>query len=119
MKKKEKVFKIHQDLTVMNEYIRKILMKVIPKIKENPEIMKGYDISAEELSYIVETGRLPLEVLSNVAGDIFFFMEYEKLGISEKEAKDIRDYLIFEAKKDFEELRKMFPFIELKMKKED
>jgi len=78
MKKKAKVFKIPQDLTVMNEYIRKILMKVIPKIKENPEIMKGYDISAEELSYIVETGRLPLDVLSNVAGDVFFFMEYEK-----------------------------------------
>ncbi len=103
----------------MNKYIKKLLMKVIPKIKENPEILMGHDISSEELSYIIETGRIPLDILSNVAGDIFFFMEHEKLGISEEEAKEIRNYLIFEAKKDFEELKKMFPFIELKIKKHD
>lgn len=46
-------------------------------------------------------------------------MEYEKLGISEKEAKEIRNYLVFEARKDFKELKNMFPYLELEMKRND
>jgi len=103
----------------MKKNIKKLLIKVIPKIRENPEIMRGYDISGDELSYIIETGKIPLDILSNVAGDMFFFMECEKLELSEKEAKEIRDYLMFEAKKDFNELKELFPYIELKMRKDE
>lgn len=103
----------------MNKHIKRLLMKVIPKIREKPEIMRGYDISTDELSYIVETRKIPLDILSHVAGDIFLFMEHDKLGISEKEAKEIRNYLIFEARRDYEELKKIFPYIELEMKKGD
>ena len=101
----------------MDQHIKELLMKVIPKIKEKPEIMRGYDISSDEISYIIETGKIPLDIISYVAGDIFFFMEYEKLGISEEDAKKIQDYLISKAKKDFKELKNLFPYIELKMKK--
>lgn len=96
----------------MDQHIKELLMKVIPKIKEKPEIMRGYDISSDEISYIIETGKIPLDILSYVAGDIFFFMEYEKLGISEEDAKKIQDYLISKAKKDFKELKNLFPYIE-------
>lgn len=56
----------------MDEHIRKLLMKIIPQLRENPELMRGYDISWEEVNYIKETGKLPLDILSNVAGDVFF-----------------------------------------------
>ena len=100
----------------MDHHMKELLMKVIQKKKDKPEIMRGYDISSDEISYILETGRIPLDILSCVAGDIFFFMEYEELGTSEEDAKKIRHYLISKAKKEFKELKKMFPYVELKMK---
>lgn len=79
--------------------------------------MKGYDISDTELLYLIETKKLPLDVFLHVAGDYaFFFAEAKRLGITEKEARQLRGY--FESISPEEEIKyqkRLFPFIELKM----
>jgi len=98
--------------------IDRLLRKVIPKIMANPKIMEGYDISARELSYIIETGRLPLSVFLHVAGDYaFFFAEAKTLGITQKEAQQLKKYFeSIDPKKQIEYLKKLHPFIELEMR---
>ena len=97
--------------------IEHLLKKTISKIMVEPTIMKGYDISDKELFYIVETKKLPLNVFLHVAGDYaFFFAEAEKLGITAKEARQLKQYFESVApEKKIKYLKKLFPFIELKM----
>jgi len=96
--------------------IERLLKKVIPKIMAGPKIMEGYDISDKELLYVIETKKLPLDVFLHVAGDYaFFFAEAGKLGITVKEAQQLKGY--FESinpEKEIGYLKKLFPFIELK-----
>jgi len=95
--------------------IEKLLKRVIPKIMVEPTIMKGYDISNKELFYIIETKKLPLDVFLHVSGDYaFFFAEAGKLGITAKEARQLKQYFEnIEPEKEINHLKKLFPFIEL------
>lgn len=72
--------------------IGRLLEKVTPKIMAKPQIMKEYDINDRELSYIAKTNRLPLNVFLHVASNIFFFADAETLGITLKEARQLREY---------------------------
>lgn len=96
--------------------IERLLKKVMRKIMAEPKIMKGYDISDTELLYVIETKKLPLDVFLHVTGDYaFFFAEAKRLGITEKEARQLKGY--FESINPEEEIKylKLFPFIDLKM----
>jgi hypothetical protein len=97
--------------------IERLLRKVMRKIMAEPKMMKGYDISDAELLYVIETKKLPLDVFLHVTGDYaFFFAEARRLGITEKEARQLKGY--FESINPEEEikyLKKLFPFIDLKM----
>ena len=91
--------------------IEQLMKKVIPKIMAESERMRGYDINDKELSYIIETKKLPLDVFRHVAGDgAFFFTQARKLGITVKEARQLKEY--FESinpEKEIKYLKRLFP----------
>jgi hypothetical protein len=88
-----------------------ILKKVFPKLLSNPEVMRGCDISQKEIDEIIENRKLSLQVLENVAGDMFFKTYYDKVGITLGEAKKISSFLYKTAKHCKEDLKKEFPYL--------
>lgn len=77
----------------MDEKTKRILEEILPKIRDNPERIRGYDISQKELSQFKKTGKIPFDLLSLVAWDHYFEARNEELDISMAEATKIRDYL--------------------------
>ncbi len=96
----------------MDKKIENLLKKVLPKLMQNPEIMEGYDIVGEEIDYILENNKFPFEWLKEVAWDNFFECCYDEIGINYKQALRLRHYLVYEAKKELDKLKELFPFLE-------
>lgn len=98
----------------MNVEINKIisiLKNVFPKLIKNPEVMRGCDISQEEIDWIIENKRLSVEVLENVAGDNFFETYYKEVGLTLKEAKEVSLFLNKIAKYHVKDLKREFPYL--------
>lgn len=94
------------------EKIVELLNKVLPKLLENPEIMRGCDVSEEEIENIIKTKKLSLKVLGYLAGDRFFEWKYKDFGISEDEAYEIANFSNHTAKDFYEFLKSNFDFLE-------
>ena len=91
--------------------IIKILKKVFPVLRKNPGVMRGCDISQEEIDWIIENKKLSIGVLENVAGDNFFETYYEDVGLSLKEAKEVSLFLSKIAKYHVKDLKREFPYL--------
>lgn len=87
------------------------LRKVFPAILNNPKIMSGSDISDEELGEIVESGKLDLEVLSYVAGDGFFEIYNNEVGLKVDEGQKVGSFLYKDAMNFLDELKKEFVYL--------
>lgn len=96
----------------MDKEIKKLLKKVIPKLISNPKIMEGYDLVSVEVEYILEKSKFPFDWLREVAWDNFFECCYNEIDITYEDALKLRNYLIHIAKRELDELKKLFPFIE-------
>lgn len=57
----------HMDIGVMN-----LFKKVVSKIKENPELVRGYDVSWKVVSFMIKTGKMPISVLIHAGGTTRF-----------------------------------------------
>lgn len=96
---------------MVDEKTLKILKKILPKLLKNPNLMFGHDTSSEEVDYVVENGKLPINMLENLGGDNFFVLYAKKFEITEEEGKMLDFYLEHKIRKDAEELKKLFPFL--------
>ena len=96
----------------MDEEIKNLLEKVLPKLMKHPGIMEGYDIVGEEIDYIIENNKFPFEWLKKVAWDNFFECCYDEVGIDYEQALKLRSYLVYKAKKELDRLKELFPFLE-------
>jgi len=92
--------------------IIEILRKVLPKILENPSIISGCDVYEDEINEIEDNQIISLEVMEYLAGDEFFSIYNEDVGINEEEAEEITKFLFHSARNFFEELKEEFPYIE-------
>ena len=88
-----------------------ILKKVFPRLIRNPEVMRGCDISQEEIDWIIENKGLSIEILENVAGDNFFEIYYKEVGLTLKEAKEVSLFLSKIAKYHVKDLKREFPYL--------
>ena len=81
----------------LNE-ITTILNKIFPKILKEPQIMRGCDVSEEEIELIKEKQKISLRVMEHLAGDEFFNTYYDEFGINNNEAKEVTNFLFNSAK---------------------
>jgi len=94
-----------------NEQILRLLKKILPRLLKNPKLMFGHDTSSEEVDYVVENGKLPINTLENLGGDHFFVLYAEKFGITEEEGKILDFYSENRIRDEEEDLKKIFPFL--------
>jgi hypothetical protein len=97
----------------MNKDVNKtvdILKKVLPRLVEHPEVMRGCDISQEEIDWIIENKKLSIEVLENVAGDNFFETYNKEVGLTLKEARKVSIFLKT-ARRYIKDLKREFPYL--------
>ena len=95
----------------MEREIRNLLNKILPRLLENPKLMFGYDTSKKEVDEIIETGKLPIEVLQNLGGDHFFLLHADKFDITKEDRRDLDFYLEHRIKKDENEIKEIFEFL--------
>ncbi|RLG17663.1 hypothetical protein DRN62_00495 [Nanoarchaeota archaeon] len=89
-----------------------LLKKVISKIKEKPELVRGYDVSWKEVSFMVEMGKVPVSVLIHAGGDhAFLIEERERLGLTLKEAKRLKGFLKRADEEDLLKLKEDIPYL--------
>ena len=88
-----------------------MLQGVLPKLIENPVAMRGCDVSEEEISEVIKTNALSLDMLEHLAGDKFFETFNEELGISEEDASEIGAFLSKSGRRFSEELRLQIPYL--------
>jgi len=93
------------------KHIINLLKKIFPVLLENPNIMRGCDISDDEIDRIIERRELSLGVLQYVAGDRFFENFYNDININLKEAKILAAFLYKDSSYYIDDLKKEFPFI--------
>ena len=91
--------------------IIRILKIVFPKLRDNPEIMRGCDVSEEEIEEILKNKLISLEVMGHLSGDGFFKTYNEELTITSEEGIEIDEFLFKTAEYFYEELKKEFPYL--------
>ena len=91
--------------------IKILLRKCLPIIRENPKIMTGCDVSDEEITQIVQTKQLSLEILEHLAGDSFFETYNGELQLTDEQAIEVANFLKSSAKYFIDKLKLDFPFL--------
>jgi len=91
--------------------IIKILKKVLPQLLTKPYMIRGCDVSEEELHRITQTQTLSLKVLEFLAGDTFFETYFDEMEITELEAKEVSKFLRKTARYFLEDLQEVFPYL--------
>ncbi len=96
----------------MEKEIIDLLSIILPILLKNPRQMFGHDTSEKEVDEVIKTGKLPIGVLQNLGGDHFFLLYADKFNISEENGRDLDFYLEHRIKRDEEEIKRRFPFLE-------
>ena len=94
----------------MNTTVYQILQKVLPKIRDNPGLLEGF-VYPRDIDGIRSTGKIPLNLLENVAGNhLFDGKHHERFDITEDEGGYVRSYFRNKADRD-DDLKKSFPYV--------
>lgn len=96
----------------MDRVILRLLRRTIPKLLENPDLVRAHNTTVEEVEDVRKSKKIPVQILENIGGDHFFLMYGGEFGLSERKGEVLDFYLQRKAKKEFEELRKLFPYVE-------
>ena len=74
-------------------------------------MVRGYDVSWKEVSFMIETGKIPISVLIHAGGTTRFWLRRERLGLTLKEAKRLKDFLKRADEEDLLKLKEDIPYL--------